>query len=137
LQNENIASIVSGMTSLEQLQKNVAMIRNLKMTEQELKDLNLASFDSETGLYCQQCKQCLPQCPHNLDIPTIMRSYMYAYGYKNASQAYLNMATVDLSGKPCEKCESCSVNCSSGFDVKNKIMDIARLKDVPKDFLKA
>jgi len=135
LQNENIASIVSGMTSLEQLQKNLAMIRNLKMTEQELKDLNLALLDSETGLYCQQCKQCLPQCPHNLDIPTIMRSYMYAYGYKNTSQAYHNMATVDLSGKPCEKCGSCSVNCTSGFDVKNKIMDIARLRDVPKDFL--
>jgi uncharacterized protein len=137
LQNENIASIVSGMTSLEQLQKNLAMIRNLKMTEQELKDLNLALLDSETGLYCQQCKQCLPQCPHNLDIPTIMRSYMYAYGYKNASQAYHNLATTDLSGRPCEKCGSCSVNCTSGFDVKNKIMDIARLRDVPKDFLNA
>lgn len=137
LQNENIASIVSGMTSLEQLQKNLAMIRNLKMTEQELKDLNLALLDSETGLYCQQCRQCLPQCPHNLDIPTIMRSYMYAYGYKNTSQAYQNLATIDLSGKPCEKCGSCSVNCTSGFDVKNKIMDIARLRDVPRDFLKA
>ena len=137
LQNENIASIVSGMTSLEQLQKNLAMIRNLKMTEQELKDLNLASFDSETGLYCQQCKQCLPQCPHNLDIPTIMRSYMYAYGYKNASKAYHNMATVDLSGKPCEKCESCSVKCLARFDVKQKIMDIARLRNVPKEFLSA
>jgi predicted aldo/keto reductase-like oxidoreductase len=137
LQNENIASIVSGMTSLEQLQKNLAMIRNLKMTEQELKDLNMASFDSETGLYCQQCKQCLPQCPHNLDIPTIMRSYMYAYGYKNPTQAYFNMATVDLSGNPCEKCESCSVKCPSRFDVKQKITDIARLRYVPEDFLKA
>jgi predicted aldo/keto reductase-like oxidoreductase len=137
LQNENIASIVSGMTSLEQLQKNLAMIRNLKMTEQELKDLNLASSDSETGLYCQQCKQCLPQCPHNLDIPTIMRSYMYAYGYKNVSQAYHNMTAVDLSDRPCEKCESCSVKCPSRFDVKQKITDIARLKYVPKEFLKA
>jgi len=137
LQNENISSIVSGMTSLEQLQKNLSMIKNLKMTEQELKDLNLAMLDSETGLYCQQCRQCIPQCPYNLDIPTIMRSYMYAYGYKNTSQAYHNLASVDLSGKPCEKCGSCSVSCSSGFDVKNKIMDISRLKDVPKDFLKA
>jgi uncharacterized protein len=137
LQNENIASIVSGMTSLEQLQKNLAMIRNLKMTDQELKDLKLASVDSETGLYCQQCRQCLPQCPHNIDIPTIMRSYMYAYGYKNASQAFHNMASADLSEKPCEKCGSCSVNCSSGFDVRNKIMDIARLQAVPREFLKA
>ena len=137
LQNENIASIVSGMTSLEQLQKNLAMIRNLKMTEQDLKDLKLASVDSETGLYCQQCGECLPQCPHNIDIPTIMRSYMYAYGYKNSAQAYHNLANANIPDKPCEKCGSCSVNCSSGFDVRNKIMDIARLQAVPKEFLKA
>jgi len=137
LQNENIASIVSGMTSLEQLQKNLAMLRNLKMTEQELKDLNLASYDSESGLYCQQCRECLPQCPHNLDIPTIMRSYMYAYGYKNALQAYNNMATLDLSDKPCEKCESCGVKCPSRFDIKRKITDISRLRNVPVEFLKA
>jgi predicted aldo/keto reductase-like oxidoreductase len=137
LQNENISSIVSGMSTLEQLQKNLAMIKNLKMTDQELKDLNLAAVDSETGLYCQQCRKCIPQCPHNLDIPTIMRSYMYAYGYKNTSQAYYNLATVDLSGNPCNNCGTCSVKCLAKFDVRQKITDIARLKDVPKEFLTA
>jgi predicted aldo/keto reductase-like oxidoreductase len=137
LQNENIASIVSGMSSLEQLQKNITMIKDLKMTDQELKDLNLAAVDSETGLYCQQCKQCIPQCPYNLDIPTIMRSYMYAYGYKNTSQAYHNLANADLPAKPCENCGTCNVKCLARFDVKQKIMDIARLKDVPKEFLTA
>ena len=136
LQNENIASIVSGMSSLEQLQKNLAMIRNLKMSDQELKDLNLVFIDSEPSLYCHQCRQCIPQCPYNLDIPTIMRSYMYAYGYKNTAQAWYTLRDVDLSDKPCEKCDTCSVNCLARFDVKNKIMDIARLKDVPKDFMK-
>jgi predicted aldo/keto reductase-like oxidoreductase len=135
LQNENIASIVSGMSSLEQLQKNIAMLKNMKMTDQELKDLNLAAVDSETGLYCQQCKQCIPQCSYNLDIPTIMRSYMYAYGYKNTSQAYHNLATADFSGRPCENCTTCNVKCLARFDVKQKIMDIARLRDVPEEFL--
>ncbi|MDX9946940.1 MAG: aldo/keto reductase [Bacteroidales bacterium] len=137
LQNENISSIVSGMTSLEQLQKNLAMLRNLKMTEQELKDLALASFDSETGLYCQQCGLCLPQCPHNYDIPAIMRSYMYAYGYKNTAQAYHNLAGAGIPDKPCETCEACSVKCVSHFDIKQKITDIARLRNVPEEFLKA
>ena len=50
LQNENIASIVSGMSSLEQMQKNLGMIRDLKMTEQEMKDLKLAVLDSEQSL---------------------------------------------------------------------------------------
>ncbi|HBC79930.1 MAG TPA: hypothetical protein DEO60_02335 [Bacteroidales bacterium] len=137
LQNQNIASIVSGMTSLEQLQKNLAMIRNLKMTDQELKDLNLAMTDPETGLYCQQCGDCLSQCPHNLDIPTIMRSYMYAYGYKNSTQAYHNLANARIPERPCDNCGSCNVNCSSGFDVRKKITDIARLQAVPKEFLTA
>ena len=135
LQNENISSIVSGMTSLEQLQKNLAMIKNLKLSDQELKDLNLAGIETDSGLYCQQCKQCIPQCPNNIDIPSIMRSYMYAYGYRNTEQAWHTLQDVDLSGNPCEKCETCRVNCLARFDVKNKIMDIARLKEVPKDFI--
>ncbi|HOB82998.1 MAG TPA: aldo/keto reductase [Bacteroidales bacterium] len=136
LQNENISSIVSGMSSLEQLQKNIQMIKNLKLSEQELKDLNLAGIESGHGLYCQQCRQCIPQCPNHLDIPTIMRSYMYAYGYRNAEQAWHTLADIDLSRNPCGNCETCKVNCLSSFDVKNKIMDIARLKDVPEDFIK-
>ena len=135
LQNENISSIVSGMSSLEELKKNLAMIQNLKMSDQEMKDLKLASLDREPGLYCQQCRKCIPQCPHNIDIPTIMRSYMYAYGYRNTAQAWHTLADVDISGRPCENCTSCNINCTSGFDIREKILDISRLKDVPKDFI--
>jgi uncharacterized protein len=136
LQNENITSIVSGMSSVEELQKNLTMIQNLKMSEQELKDLNLAAVGSGTGLYCQQCKQCIPQCPHQLDIPTLMRSYMYAYGYKNTEQAWYTLADSGISGNPCDQCDTCKVNCISGFDIKSKISDIARLRDVPLDFIR-
>jgi predicted aldo/keto reductase-like oxidoreductase len=137
LQNQSVSSIVSGMTSLEEMQKNLAMIQNLKMSDQELKDLKLTSLQTEPGLYCHQCKRCIPQCPQNLDIPTIMRSYMYAYGYKDTVQAWHTLAGVELSGKPCEKCSTCNVNCTAGFDIKNKILDIERLKDVPSDFVQA
>jgi uncharacterized protein len=135
LQNPDISSIVSGMSSFEELKKNLAMIQNLKMSDQELKDLNLASVSSEPGLYCQQCKECIPQCPHNLDIPSIMRSYMYAYGYKNTSLAWHSLTDVKVTSGSCDKCDVCRVNCSVGFDVRNKIRDISRLKDVPADFV--
>ena len=137
LQNQNISSIVSGMSSLEELKKNLAMIQNLKISDQELRDLNLASISGEPSLYCQQCKKCIPQCPHNLDIPTIMRSYMYAYGYKDTSLAWHALANVEVSAGSCDKCDFCRVDCTAGFDVKTKISDIARLKDVPKDFILA
>lgn len=137
LQNQNISSIVSGMSSLEELQRNLAMIQNLKMSGQEFKDLNLTSLNSESGLYCHQCRKCIPECPHNLDIPTIMRSYMYAYGYKNTNQAWHTISGVDISGKPCEKCSACNINCTAGFDIRKKILDISRLKDVPAEFVQA
>jgi len=135
LQNENIASIVSGMTTLEQLQKNIAMLKNIKLSEQELKELTLASADSDTGLYCQQCRKCLPQCPQNLDIPAIMRSYMYAYGYRNIPQAWHTLADTGVSEATCSSCSTCKIKCSSGFDIKKKILDISRLKDVPRDLI--
>jgi len=135
LQNPNVASIVSGMSSTDELQKNLAMIKDLKMTDQERKDLDLGSLKSEAGLYCQQCRTCLPQCPHGLDIPTLMRSYMYAYGYRNVRQARYTLETVDLAGRACEKCDVCRVACVSGFDVKERVRDISRLKELPLDFV--
>ena len=137
LQNPNISSIVSGMSSIEELRKNLEMIQNPRLSDQDLKDLELADMGTEPGLYCRQCRKCVPQCPNNLDIPTLMRSYMYAYGYRNVVHARHTLDTVDMSGKPCEKCGVCRVTCGSGFDVKDRIQDIVRLKDVPLDFLRA
>jgi predicted aldo/keto reductase-like oxidoreductase len=136
LQNKNISSIVSGMSSVEELRKNLEMIKDLKMSDNELQDIKLADLRPGASLYCQQCRKCIPQCPANLDIPTIMRSYMYAYGYRNVADARHTLDSVDMPGDPCGKCDVCSVTCASGFDVKDRIQDIVRLKDVPLEFLR-
>lgn len=135
LQNEDISSIVSGMSSLEELQKNIGMLDDLKMTEQELLDLR-QDADS-ISLYCLQCRKCIPQCPHNLEIPSIMRSYMYAYGYKNTEHAWHTLTEAGVHSDACASCQTCNVNCASGFDIRRRIMDIVRLRNVPKDFLHA
>ncbi len=136
LQNQNISSIVSGMSSIEELKKNLEMIKDPRLSDQELKDLDLADMRSDPGLYCRQCQECVPQCPNDLDIPTLMRSYMYAYGYRQVEHARHTLDTVDVSGNPCEKCEVCRVTCRFGFDVKDRIQDIVRLKDVPLEFIR-
>lgn len=134
LQNNKVTSVVSGMSSLEQLQKNLSLIKDIKMTDQDFKDLKLTAMQSENGLYCFQCKKCLAQCKANMDIPAIMRSYMYAYGYKDLQHAWYTLADAG-SAKQCENCETCKVVCSAGFNVRKKILDISRLTDVPQDLL--
>ena len=71
----------------------------------------------------------------HLDIPTMMRSYMYAYGYKNPAKAKETLQFLDLSNLACNRCPTCHVQCTMGFDVRDKVIDIARIKHVPKEFL--
>jgi len=137
LQNKNITTVVSGMSTIDQLQQNIALMQDLELTEQERIDLKLSGDQDVTGLYCRQCKQCLSQCPNRLDIPTIMRSYMYAYGYKDLALAHATLGMALPAGGSCEGCGTCRVNCSMGFRISERVNDIARLRTVPPEFLQA
>jgi predicted aldo/keto reductase-like oxidoreductase len=100
-----------------------------------MSDLKLGEKKETAGLFCQQCEECLSQCPNNVDIPTLMRGYMYAYGYKNIAWAKGAVEQVDAARVSCENCSACRVNCAMGFDVKSRILDIARISSVPHDFI--
>jgi predicted aldo/keto reductase-like oxidoreductase len=137
LQNENIHTAIPSYKNVDQLYEAISVMEDLTLTEKEKTDLKLdaPTEQSATGVFCSHCSECIPQCPYGLDIPTFMRSYMYAYGYEQLAKARKNLDYVDISAVPCSKCSTCSVRCPSGFDVKGKVMDIARLKEVPKEFL--
>jgi predicted aldo/keto reductase-like oxidoreductase len=137
LQNKNIHTAIPGFTTFDQMETDLSIMENLTLTPQEKEDLRLGEKLNLTGLYCRQCEKCLAQCGKNIDIPTFMRSYMYAYGYKNPALAAetLKSEIMDLSHLPCKNCSHCGVQCTMGFDVRGKILDIARIKDIPEDFL--
>ncbi|UCC39267.1 MAG: aldo/keto reductase [Candidatus Aminicenantes bacterium] len=135
LQDENIHTAIPSFKNSDQLYEALSVMENLKLTPQEKADLKLNQGSSSTGLFCSQCEECIPQCPADLDIPTLMRSYMYAYGYESPAKARETLDYTGLSNVPCINCSSCSVKCTSGFDIKKKVTDIVRLKDVPEEFL--
>lgn len=135
LSNENIHTAIPGFTTLEQMNDDISVMEDLALTAGEKKDLQLGMLKGLEGLYCSQCRRCVDQCPRRVDIPGIMRSYMYAYGYRNLAQAKDTIRPALEEGIPCGDCLACSVRCTMGFDVKNRIGDIARLGQVPDDFL--
>ena len=47
-----------------------------------------------------------------------MRSYMYAYGYRNLGAAYDLVASLGVGQNPCGNCDRCAVRCAQGFDVR-------------------
>lgn len=136
LQNENVHTTVPDCSTYDQLDQDLAIMASMELTEQEKQDLKPPSEDLSSGLYCQQCSKCISQCPETMDIPTIMRSYMYAYGYKNLELAHKTLRSTGLHSFPCNGCSRCIVKCPMGFDVRSKILDIARLQDIPGDFIR-
>ncbi len=135
LGDKNVHTAVPGITTFDQLEKDLSVMEELTLTPEEKAGLKLGDKLALTGLYCQQCEKCLAQCPDNFDIPTFMRSYMYAYGYRNPFEARKTLETVNMADIPCKSCRACQVICSIGFDVRKKILDIARIKAVPEEFL--
>jgi predicted aldo/keto reductase-like oxidoreductase len=135
LSNPNIHTAIPGFANFEEMEIDLSVMENLELTPEEKKDLKLDDT-KRAGLYCAQCGKCVEQCGEDLDIPTLMRSYMYAYGYRNLRAAKDALRHVDLASIPCDDCDTCRVtDCSMGFDVKNKVQDISRIERVPDDFI--
>ena len=133
LENELVHTCIPGITNYEMLKENWTVAQNIELDSTEKNDLELAM--NETGLYCTGCTTCSGQCPQNLPIPDIMRSYMYNYGYSYPAKAYSTIASLGISTDPCSLCPTCLVTCPSGFNIREKVSDIARITTVPQSFL--
>ena len=136
IQNENIHTTIPDCANFDHLEKDLAIMDNPILTKEEKKDLQLATTEHPLGLYCQQCGQCLTQCTENIDIPTLMRSYMYAYGYRNLSLARRTADLALTDRLSCVDCRQCSVNCTQGFNIREKVLDIARIREIPEDLIR-
>ena len=109
----------------------IAAATNMKLTKDEKQYLSVAS----TSMYCQGCRICDGQCPKGLPIPEMMRAYMYNYGYGSPALAREVIDELALTGDLCNDCAVCTVRCTAGFKVAQKVKDITRLQYVPQEFL--
>lgn len=133
-QNENIHTAVPGITSYEQLETDLSIMEDLTLTAEEKEYLQMARAHTGGSLFCQGCGTCLGQCPEAPDIPTLMRCYMYAYGYRDLAAAARNIESIKDNPIACAACSSCVVKCPMGFDVRSRALDIIRLRDSPSEF---
>lgn len=135
LQNENIHTAIPGVSTIEELETDISVMEDLALSGAEKGDLELGMAPAEPGLFCGQCGSCVAQCRSKLDIPTLMRSYMYAYGYRRPAKARETLAAAGIRRVPCGKCPACTVACAIGLPVRERAMNIARIASVPEEFL--
>lgn len=135
LADTNVHTTIPGFRSIEEMEMFLTVMGDPKLTPEEEADLDAARL--QAGLFCQSCGRCVSQCPHGILIPDYMRAYMYAYGYQDAAKARETIGGDGTESLPCGDCGSCRVSCAMGFDVKDRILDVARLRESPEEFRNA
>lgn len=133
LQDPNVHTIITGFTTFDQMTLDLSILKDLSLSAAERAQLQILS--QTPGLYCQGCATCVGQCTAGLPIPEMMRAYMYAYGHRNLVAAQDLLFSLPVSAAACEDCTGCPVACTNGWNVRDKIGRIVRLREVPTDLI--
>ncbi len=125
LRNEKFATAIPGHTEPAQLDQNWSVVHDLEYTPEEEKFLN--SKEIMLGMdFCRQCKTCLASCPNGVDIPTLMRTHMYAAQYRNFHQARYTFDEIPKSQglNLCADCGTCTAKCAHTVDIAGRINEL-------------
>jgi len=125
LHNKNVATIMPACNNLNQLNEDFPIAYNIDYTDEEKELLLDNSIELSMG-YCKQCSICLASCPNNADIPTLMRTHMYATKYVdfNLAQSALDEIKRNHGLDACALCNNCMAQCVNTVDIKNRINEL-------------
>ncbi len=125
MRNENITTSIPGYTTFEHMKEDFDIAYNLEFNEKEKCLLGDCKLKVGMG-YCRQCDLCLGDCPAGVDVPTLMRTHMYAAQYANFHHARATLDEIEagrgLDG--CSGCGACTVRCPHLVDVAAKIEEL-------------
>ncbi|MDH5383285.1 MAG: aldo/keto reductase [Candidatus Aminicenantes bacterium] len=125
LNDQNVCTTIPGMTTFEQLDLNMGVMNDLTLTGEEQRDLQVAASMRGT-LYCQNCRFCVPSCPQDVEVPKLMRAYMYAKGYGNYVQAGMTIAELpEKQGLDvCRECSQCTASCRRDINIGSRVKSL-------------
>jgi hypothetical protein len=127
VQNGHVHTTIPAFTNYDELQEDLDVIRSPALTPVERSDLNLGETAGLTGVFCQQCGACLPQCPFGANVTALMRASMYATGDGRPSRAQRLLRGCSPADIPCTACARCRVRCRLGLDVRSAARDLVPL----------
>ena len=133
LGNPNLNCALSGMQTLDMVQKNVKVASDdTAFSAEEWKQLGVAMEEIKkfSELYCTGCKYCQP-CPVGIDIPRIFEMYTYynVYGLKDHAKNMMH-GYVQHGGKTfvdCKNCGMCEKKCPQHLAIRENLEKVCNL----------
>jgi len=128
LNDEHVCTAIPGMTTFDQMNLDFGVMSSLPLSQQEKRDLKISSM-LMGPLFCRQCFSCTSTCPRAVDIPALMRAYMYAEGYGNGVQAAMTLDEIDPEHglAACRVCSKCKAFCRFGINIRNRLDSLMAL----------
>jgi predicted aldo/keto reductase-like oxidoreductase len=122
LEDENVCTSIPGITTFDQLDHNLNVMNNLALTAKERAYIQFAS-QIKGKMYCQNCRSCISSCPKAVEIPNLMRAFMYAKGYGNYIQARDTVGGLPRKRglNVCRICPSCTASCPNGINIGSRM----------------
>ncbi len=120
---DNLITVLSGMSSLEQVRDNVATMENFRpLDTNELAVIKKAqdAIHQIRGVPCTACQYCVEGCPKNIPIPRIFGAYNRKLMYNDSKGALTNYKLEVLSkGKAsdCIACGKCEQVCPQHVEI--------------------
>ena len=131
-----VTVVLSGMSSLEQVEKNVAYAENgfpnsLSEEEQNLFGEAKIEYKRRIKVPCTGCRYCMP-CPSNVSIPECFEMYNQGCMFDAPDVASVNYGFLGgmFSGSPgfasqCQECQECEKKCPQGIPIREELKKVA------------
>ena len=130
LDYEPVSTILSGVTTMEQLKENIAIMSQPDAIPGCLSaaDINLlrnvkAAYDAISIIPCTDCEYCMP-CQHGVDIPRVFGLYNDAVRFENfdpSKRGYWFAALMGCDVSRCRECGDCIQKCPQRIDVMSQL----------------
>ncbi|MFW6065504.1 MAG: aldo/keto reductase [Planctomycetota bacterium] len=132
LANPHVSVALSGMSTMEQVEENVAVASDeVSLTEQDKQAIeeHLQRLDKMAELYCTGCEYCMP-CPEGVQIPRIFDLYNKGrvYGlWETARKGYDKIGRRKPEERKqadaCTECGACEEKCPQNIPIRKQLAE--------------
>ncbi len=123
--------VLSGMSSIEQLQDNTSYMNDFKPLsddERGLVDQITAVLRSTVKVPCTSCKYCMEECPISVNIPEYFGLLnLYAVTGKKTNMYYKRFSMNHAKASECLKCGRCEMICPQHIEIRDFLDEFAKL----------
>ena len=128
---EGVLTVLSGMSTLDQVKDNVSYMRDFKPLTNEEKAVVVnaqAELAKIPTIPCTDCQYCVEGCPQNIPIPGVfsaMNSYKIFADIKRSKGSYTFATRNSGKASECVECGACEGVCPQSIEIIKELKDCA------------